>query len=202
MHGTRSATRELPKTPRAQAKGFSNGPLPGDEGASRRTQRKPRSHCLATLVQLPRKPAPPEAASRLRSTPEQNTLAKTPRPEPSRAARQRTRISRTTTADPIVIRLWPACEPRFFQLRGSWVPEVTSAAATVVTDAELQMDIKIIGRASACNPPCRPLNSTPKTTNYSLLLYDTNTIETKRREHYRPNRALSQLLEALALSHN
>ena len=173
MHGTRSATRELPKTPRAQAKGFSNGPLPGDEGASRRTQRKPRSHCLATLVQLPRKPAPPEAASRLRSTPEQNTLAKTPRPEPSRAARQRTRISRTTTADPIVIRLWPACEPRFFQLRGSWVPEVTSAAATVVTDAELQMDIKIIGRASA-------LQAAQFDSKNNELL-----ITTIRHEHYR-----------------
>ena len=38
---------------------------------------------------------------------------------------------------------------RFFQLRGSWVQEVASAAAAVVTDAELQMDVKIIGRAYA-----------------------------------------------------
>ena len=38
---------------------------------------------------------------------------------------------------------------RFFQLRGSWVQEVASAAAAVVTDAELQTDIKIIGRAYA-----------------------------------------------------
>ena len=35
---------------------------------------------------------------------------------------------------------------RFFQLHGSWVQEV---AAAVVTDAELQTDIKIIGRAYA-----------------------------------------------------
>ena len=38
---------------------------------------------------------------------------------------------------------------RFFQLRGSWVQEVASAAAAVVTDAELQTDVKIIGRAYA-----------------------------------------------------
>ena len=38
---------------------------------------------------------------------------------------------------------------RFFQLRGSWVQEVASAAAAVVTDAELQTDIKTIGRAYA-----------------------------------------------------
>ena len=38
---------------------------------------------------------------------------------------------------------------RFFQLRGSWVQEVASAAAAVVTDAELQADIKIIGRGYA-----------------------------------------------------
>ena len=31
---------------------------------------------------------------------------------------------------------------RFFQLRGSWVQEVASPAAAVVTDAELQMDVK------------------------------------------------------------
>ena len=37
----------------------------------------------------------------------------------------------------------------FFQLQGSWVQEVASAAAAVVTDAELQMDVKIIGRAYA-----------------------------------------------------
>ena len=38
---------------------------------------------------------------------------------------------------------------RFFQLRGGWVQEVASAAAAVVTDAELQTDVKIIGRAYA-----------------------------------------------------
>ena len=38
---------------------------------------------------------------------------------------------------------------RFFQLRGSWVQEVALAAAAVVTDAELQTDVKIIGRAYA-----------------------------------------------------
>ena len=38
---------------------------------------------------------------------------------------------------------------RFFQLRGGWVQEVASAASAVVTDAELQTDIKIIGRAYA-----------------------------------------------------
>ena len=36
---------------------------------------------------------------------------------------------------------------RFFQLRGSWVQEVASTAGAVVTDADLQMDVKIIGRA-------------------------------------------------------
>ena len=38
---------------------------------------------------------------------------------------------------------------RFFHLRGSWVQGVASAAAAVVTDAELQTDVKIIGRAYA-----------------------------------------------------
>ena len=38
---------------------------------------------------------------------------------------------------------------RFFQLRGGWVQEVASAAAAVVTDAEIQTDVKIIGRAYA-----------------------------------------------------
>ena len=38
---------------------------------------------------------------------------------------------------------------RFFQLRGSWVQEVPSATAAVVTDAELQTDINIFGRAYA-----------------------------------------------------
>ena len=38
---------------------------------------------------------------------------------------------------------------RFFQLLGSWVQEVASAAAAVVSDAELQSDVKIIGRAYA-----------------------------------------------------
>ena len=36
---------------------------------------------------------------------------------------------------------------RFFQLRGGWVQKVASAAA--VTDAEIQADVKIIGRAYA-----------------------------------------------------
>ena len=38
---------------------------------------------------------------------------------------------------------------RFFQLRGGWVQEVASAAAAVVVDAEIQADVKIIGRAYA-----------------------------------------------------
>ena len=38
---------------------------------------------------------------------------------------------------------------RFFQLRGGWVQEVALAAAAVVTDAEIQADVKIIGRAYA-----------------------------------------------------
>ena len=38
---------------------------------------------------------------------------------------------------------------RFLQLLGCWVQEVASAAAAVVTDAELQTDVKIIGRAYA-----------------------------------------------------
>ena len=36
---------------------------------------------------------------------------------------------------------------RFLQLRGTWVQEVASAATAVVTDAELQTDVKAIGRA-------------------------------------------------------
>ena len=38
---------------------------------------------------------------------------------------------------------------RFFHLLGSWVQEVASAAAAVVMDAELQTDVKIIGRVYA-----------------------------------------------------
>ena len=38
---------------------------------------------------------------------------------------------------------------RFFQLLGGWVQEVASAAAAVVTDAEIQADVKVIGRAYA-----------------------------------------------------
>ena len=36
-----------------------------------------------------------------------------------------------------------------FQLRGGWVQEVASAAAAVFTDAELQTNVKTIGRAHA-----------------------------------------------------
>ena len=38
---------------------------------------------------------------------------------------------------------------RFFQLYGSWVQEVASAAAAMVTNTELQTDIKTIGLAYA-----------------------------------------------------
>ena len=53
------------------------------------------------------------------------------------------------------------------------MPEVTSAAATVVTDAELQIDIKIIGRASA-------LQAAQFDSKNNELL-----ITTIRHEHYR-----------------